>query len=213
MKYIFYIILFLSAYNSKAQLSLEFLVRGKALSFVLIEDNWATSVSVGTEVRLYDKISFLVDLVYFRRRFEEEVFDQPNSNHYSEYSQLDTRRYLAFEFRYFLPRNIPDTIFRPYVNVFNKWGKREWRTEDKFPLKDGDLYQMFAPITDIGTSIGLTTGESRFGVDFNIGIAYRFESQNIETYLTNGALLYEYNKDVSAFRGNMRLNFYWNFMQ
>lgn len=192
----------------------EFLIRGKALSMVAIEDNWATAVSVGTEFRLFNKFSFVADLVYFRRRFEEEVYDNwPNTETYNEYSQLDTRRYIAFEFRYFIPRKVSNPELRPYINVFNKFGNRDWRTEDKFPLEDGDLYQMFASITDIGTSFGLTTGASRLGVDFNLGIAYRFETQNTETFQSSGPLLYDYNIDANKIRGNMRLNFFWNFMQ
>ncbi|NOQ70615.1 MAG: hypothetical protein GQ574_01355 [Crocinitomix sp.] len=195
------------------QKDFEFLLRGKALSFVAIEDDWTTTASFGTEIRLYDKFSFVADLVYIRRRFEEEVFDQPDPNRYSEYSQLNTRRYLAFELRYFLTRNTSGTNLRPYVNIFNKWGKREWRTEDKFPLKDGELYQLFAPITDWGASFGVTTPASRLGVDFNVGIAYRFETQNTETFQDSGSLLYEYKVNANKVRGNMRLNFYWNFMQ
>jgi hypothetical protein len=192
----------------------EFLVRGKALSMVAIEDNWATAVSVGTEVRLFNTFSFVADLVYYRNRLETEVYENwPDTEQYTEYAQLDTRRYLAFEFRYFIPRKITDPKLRPYVNVFNKFGNRDWRTEDEFPLEDGDLYQMFASITDIGTSFGLTTGASRFGVDFNLGIAYRFETQNTETFQSSGPLLYDYKIDASKFRGNMRFNFYWNFMQ
>ncbi len=168
--------------------------RFKALGFVFIEDEWASSVSLGIEQKLNPSFSLVADIVHHRWKHEREVHDLPDPEQYSEYAQRDIRNFLAFEFRYypFVKRQKKDNHL--YVNLYSKIGLRRLFVEDKFPLELNDQIQLKGRFVDFGVSLGLSTG-TRFLGDVNVGAAYRSELYNEEVY-ASGAIS-EFRNDVS----------------
>lgn len=189
----------------------QFLVRGKALGFVIIEDLWVRSFSIGGEVKLNEQFSLVVDLVHFRWRPEREVYELPGSQgDYDEFSQYDARNYLAFELRYYPQFLRFGDQFMPYVNVFSKVGRRKIWTQDKYPLMDQEVFQQNGVFHDWGISLGFQTGRP-FGFDCNIGAAYRTEFRDELIHQIDSPDVL-YRDDVHEYRWvpNIRVNFYWN---
>lgn len=188
----------------------QFFARGKALGFVIIEDRWVRTFSLGTEIKLYKRFSLVADVVHFRWRYEEEVHDLPDPEKYSEYSQYDARNYLAFELRYYPQFKRLSDDFMPYINLFSKFGKRNVRNEDKYPVKDKDVIHINGAFQDVGMSLGFEAG-SRFGFDFNMGAVYRWENRDEQVFHLNEPLTYNKNVTQNRWMANIRVSFYWNF--
>lgn len=194
------------------QKPVEFIARGKALGFVIIEDTWVRSFSVGTEVRFYEQFSLVVDVVHFRWRYEEEVYfgtDFDKSGNYTEYSQYDPRNYLALESRYY-PSFLQKKEFKPYITLLGKWGKQKTYLEDKYPIKEGTVLRSHTRFWDLGPSLGMSYGE-RFGIDVNIGALYRQANRSEDVFHLDQPVSFVQDIQENLWIPNIRVNFFYNF--
>lgn len=192
--------------------NVEFIARGKALGFVIIEDVWVRSFSAGTEVKLYEQFSLVVDVVHFRWRYEEEVYfgtDFDKSGNYTEYSQYDPRNYLAFESRYY-PSLIQGEKLKTYLTVLGKWGKQKTYLEDKYPIKEGTILRSHTRFLDFGPSIGISYGE-RFGIDVNVGAVYRQATRSEDIFHMDQPVSFIHDIQENQWIPNIRVNFFYNF--
>ena len=187
----------------------EFILRGKALSMVIIEDRWLSSISLGIELRIKERFSIVADAVYSRYKYEEEVYFGNNYEKYTEFSKYDTRNYLAFEIRYYPKLNWVSNEWKWYINLFSKIGKRNLHVQDQFPREEGDVYRLNGNFNDIGSSIGVQAGK-RFGVDFNVGVAYRTESRTEEVFHDQAPFTINEVNNEQRWIGNVRFHFYYN---
>ena len=210
---IFYIILstnlVLAQKEDYKKTQTEFLLRAKALGFVIIEDRWVRSFSIGGEVRFNERFSVCADLVHFRWKFEKEVYPTPgNYEDYDEYALFDARNYPAFETRYY-PRLLNSTFYRPYATVFTKLGARFLHIQDEYPPDVNEVIRLNSDFTDLGACLGLQFG-GKFGFDVNMGIAHRFELKNEDIYLQNGEMQYTSRITDNKWNFAIRVNFYIN---
>lgn len=180
--------------------------RFKALGFVFIEDEWASSVSLGIEHNFSPSFSLVADIVHHRWKHEREVHDLPDPEQYSEYAQRDIRNFLAFEFRYypFTKREKKDNHI--YFNLYSKVGIRRLFTEDKFPFELYDQIQLKGRFADFGASMGMSKG-TKFLADVSINGCYRMELFNEEVYGPGGVSAFYHDVSKSGWLPNIRFSF------
>lgn len=188
----------------------ELLIRGKALGFVIIEDVWVRSFSIGTEVRFFEQFSFSCDLVHLRWKYEGEVYPDPinEPDKYDEYPKLNPRNYLALETRYY-PLLLSFDQSKFYLNAYGKFGKQRVYIHDQYPLEDNEVFRSHGTFQDVGGAIGFQYGR-RFGVDVSLGLGYRFEQRWELTHHDNGPDVFTDHIHDNRVFGNLRVNFYWN---
>lgn len=195
---------------STAPQRFEALLRGKALGFVIIEDTWIRSFSVGTELRFFEQFSITCDLVHTRWKYEGEVYPDPinQPDTYDEYPKFIPRNYLAFEARYY-PILLSGDKLKTYINGYGKFGKRRVYIDEKYPLENEEVYRSHGTFQDVGGAIGFQYG-NRFGIDVCLGLGYRYEQRWDLTHIDNGPDVFtDHIRDNRVF-GNIRVNFFWN---
>lgn len=181
--------------------------RFKALSMVLIEDEWVTSFGIGAEWPINRKFSIVTDLVHLRWAHEREVYKSPgNYEDYDEYAQKDRKNYIALEFRrYFLFKK--DPIPRFYFALCHKSGLRRIDIDDKFPLEFGDHIHLKSHFYDAGAAFGYKVG-NKFIMDFCLGIAYRWETiDHSEEFGSAGQSIFTNNYRDNRPTFHIRVNF------
>lgn len=188
----------------------EAIIRGKALGFVIIEDRWIRSFSVGAEFRFFKQFSLTCDVVHTRWKYEEEVYPDPinEPDKYDEYAKFVPRNYLAFETRYY-PLLLNNDKLKPYMNAYGKFGKRRVYVQDQYPIADNEVYRSHGTFQDLGGAIGFQYG-NRFGVDVNVGLGYRFEQRWDLTHFDNDSDVFTDHIHDNRVFGNIRVNFFWN---
>lgn len=189
----------------------EFLIRAKPLGFVIIEDIWVRSFSIGTEIRYNKRFSLVADLVHFRWKYEKEVYLTPgNYEDYDEFALFDARNYVALEFRYYPQISKLSDFYQPYINLYSKIGGRFIHVQEGYPLDKNEVYRMNSDFYDIGASLGMQIGE-KLGFDFNIGAMHRWETQAEDIYQEDGTTVYTKDVNANRFSPNIRVNFFYNF--
>jgi hypothetical protein len=184
-------------------------IRGKLLSFVIIEDVWPSGVSIGVERKFHPHFSWVFDLAHFRWKYEREVYDLQNPNSYKEYAQRDARNFIYGEFRFYPFSEYNGRFNHFYISAYSKLGVRHLRNEEKFPLReDLEPIQIKSKFTDFGLAVGFMVGTTGL-VDFNIGTAYRMEIKNQELFRKIGPSEFQNGvKDYGWVVGS-RLTFAW----
>jgi len=148
MKSILYVLLFLQSFfaqsqNEESDKNMEYFLRAKVLGFVIIEDIWVRSFSIGTEIRYNKRYSLVADLVHFRWKYEKEVYTTPgNYEDYTEFALYDSRNYIALEFRYYPQFNKLSNFYQPYLNIYSKFGARFIHVQDNYPLDKNEIYRL-----------------------------------------------------------------------
>jgi hypothetical protein len=195
----------------------SFLLRGKASTFVIIEDIYFQNWNLGGEYRFAQHHSVGIDYVHFRWRHEEDIYidGMETGSGPDTYSR---RRYILLDYRYYpFSHLMQKHRIDPYLNPFIKMGRRKIWTNDPNTLYwDNDISAIRnqrADYTDYGFALGLRFdfGENdRVGLDANIGAIYRETKIHYEEQ-------YDYNNDIfiERFSGkhydwkpHMRLNIY-----
>jgi hypothetical protein len=190
----------------------KFYLRGKAMTMVVIEDNWYSSISLGAEYRFHKNFSVVLDAVHYSNKLEREVSKNGDESDYDEYKQPNRRNYLALEFKYhFITFKIWNNSSL-YFNIYGKAGDHHIRTEDKYPLQKNEQYYLNGNFADAGISLGINMNFTHnFGMDLNLGVCHRFEKQSY--WKTDDLMnsVYFPQQSYNEFRPNIRLNFYWTF--
>ncbi|WP_341901066.1 hypothetical protein [Fluviicola taffensis] len=198
--------------NSQDNSPAKFYLRGKAMTMVVIEDNWYSGISLGAEYRFHKCFSVVLDAVHYSNKSEREVSKNGDVSDYDEYAQRDRRNYLAIEFKYHFIQFKKWNNSSLYFNVYSKIGAHSIRTEDKYPLKENERYHLNGNFEDVGISLGININFTHnFGMDINLGACRRFEKQSYWKTDDNLNLVYSPQKTLNEFRPNIRLNFYWTF--
>lgn len=197
----------LSQEDSEEKKLFSFAGRAKILGFVIIEDEWIRSFSIGGELIFKDEFSLVADIVHLRYKHEREVpKTQGDYSNYDEYWQKDARNYLAFELRYF-PKFVQFENVRYYLNTYSKVGGRFLHTQDLYPLEENEIERLNSNFHDFGSSIGAKIGDP-FGIDVNIGAAYRNELKNEDRYHMDGSTTYHSNVNDARWLPNIRVSFF-----
>lgn len=186
----------------------QVILRAKALAMVFIEDEWASAVSAGMEIRFYEQFSILADIVHFSYKHELEVPINGSSSNYNEYWQKDDRNYMAYELRYY-PSFLEFDMVQFYVNGFSKIGKRFVHTEELYPLGEDEVSRMTSSIRDYGTSIGMHFGDT-WGADLNLGAVYRNEIKFEDIHHHNAPTTYTSNVHDDRWLMNIRFSLFFN---
>ena len=188
----------------------EYFLRAKALGFVIIEDIWVRSFSIGTEIRYNKRFSLVADLVHFRWKYEKEVYKTPgNYTDYDEFALYDARNYIALELRNYPQISKLSDFYQPYINLYSKFGGRFIHVQDNYPLENNEVYRMNSDFYDFGASMGMQIGE-KIGFDFNIGAMHRWETQAEDIYQEDGSTLYTKDVITNRWSPNIRVNFFYN---
>jgi hypothetical protein len=156
-------------------------LRGKAFGFVIIEDNYFSTVTIGTELCLKGRHSLGIDFTYFGWQYETD-----NSQDSPLYETYERRTYAYFDYRYrFLAYKSIDL----YVNLYDKIGTyHEWRDgvaegynflEKPFlnNKTDGTFNQ-----AGLGIGIKKYAKGGRFYVDLSANVGKLFTNNNTVTY-------------------------------
>ncbi len=149
------------------------------------------------------------EIVHFRWRYEEEFYKDSSFENYDEFSEFDTRNYLALEVRYY-PKFLSFENTDIYINCFSKIGERKIRLQDSYPLKENLLVKQFGHFFDLGASLGMEIGND-FGFDFNIGAVFRKENKIKEYYHLNSPISKTDLILDNRWGVNIRTSFYYRF--
>ncbi len=187
-------------------------LRGKAMTMVFIEDNWYSSVSIGTEYRFSKRFSMVLDAVHYSQKDEEEVHNNPNDyDDYDEFAKRDQRNYLAFELKYHYIR-FKEYNTSLYVNLYSKTGEHKIRKEADYPIQKNERFYLNGNFADAGLSLGININiTENFGMDVNLGICKRFERQSYWKSDENLTFAYYPQQSYSKLLPNIRVNFFWTF--
>lgn len=187
-------------------------LRGKAMTMVFIEDNWYSSVSIGTEYRFSKRFSVVLDAVHYSQKNEEEVHNNPNDyDDYDEFARRDQRNYFAFEWKYHYIR-IKEYNTSLYVNLYSKIGEHKIRKEADYPIQKNERFYLNGNFADAGLSLGVNINiTENFGMDVNLGICKRFERQSYWKSDENLNFAYYPQQSYSKLLPNIRVNFFWTF--
>lgn len=191
----------------------EFSLRMKGLTFVIIEDLWPRAHSIGFQCRFNERFSFVMDVVNFQWKREQEIYKEPgNYEDYYEVNQKDDFFYLATELRYYPFRTGELGITMPYVNLYSKVGKRRLRSQAEYSPNPGNAFNINSTFFDLGASLGIEIGDV-LGFDANIGFCHRWENKSQDIYNSSiEPLIYDVRDQHNRFLANIRVSFYWNFM-
>ncbi|MGV3612071.1 MAG: hypothetical protein ACO1N0_14025 [Fluviicola sp.] len=206
--------LLLLAFNTEAQEKrpeAKWYLRGKAMTMVVFEDAWYSSISLGTEYRFSKRFSVVLDAVHYSFKNEVEVHEEPNSKKYDEYARRDYRNYLVLEMRYHFIRfkNGNSSI---YFAPYSKIGEHKIRKEGLYPLQENERFFLNGNFVDAGLSVGMLINITpNFGIDVSLGVYNRYEWQSYWETDENLNTSYHPQQFYTKFHPNMRLNFYWTF--
>lgn len=187
-------------------------LRGKAMTMVAFEDDWFSSMSLGTEYRFSKRFSLVLDAVHYSRKFEEEVHNNPDDyDDYDEFALRDQRNYIAFEFKYHYFR-VKENNTSLYVNLYSKFGEHKIRKEAEYPIQKDQRFFLNGNFADAGLSLGININiTENFGLDVNLGICERFEKQSYWKSDKDLNLSYFPQHYSQKLLPNIRVNFYWTF--
>lgn len=192
-------------------------LRGKASTFVIIEDIFFQNWNLGAEYRFSEHHSVGIDYVHFRWRSEDDIYidGMETGSGPDSYSR---RRYLLLDYRYYpFSHFMQKHRIDPYLNPFVKMGRRKiWTNDPNTFYWDNDISAIRnqrADFTDYGFALGLRFdfGENdRIGLDANIGAIYR-ETRILyeEQYdYTNDLFIERFSGRHYQWKMHMRLNIY-----
>lgn len=156
-------------------------LRGKLFGFVIIEDNYFSTATIGTEFCLKGKHSLGIDFTYFGWQYETD-----NSEDSPLYETYERRTYAYLDYRYrFLAYRSIDL----YVNLYDKMGTyHEWRdgvAEGYNFLKKPFLNNKIdGTFNEAGLGIGIKkyAEGGRFYVDLSANVGKLFTNNNTVTY-------------------------------
>lgn len=223
MKLVCFLVLVLLRINGIAQTNRYFtnqiLIRGKASSFVVIEDEFWRNANIGIEFRFGKHHAIGIDYVYFRWRFENDSI--VNGTEYSSgYNAFSKRNYLILDYRYYVLNvsYLQKLHVDFYLNPFLKLGKRNIWTENQSTYWiENNTHQITEQQTnflDGGFAFGIKKGfgvKKRFGVDASLGFAKRYNHILYEKgydYVTKNDVE-RTNRDETTWHVHARLNLYY----
>lgn len=187
------------------------IVRGKAIGFQILEDVLHLNFTGGLEFRFLNYHSIGVDWVYFRNRFENESYDSLKMEYYDNgFNDFDLRQYALIDYRFYLNFNEEcPSIILPYITLFSKIGERHrWHQYRKI-FSRYEPYNFFSSFKEYGIAGGVHIGfggDSRGGLDINIGLIKAFSKLNY------GDTEWQYGSNFKPerWKPHMRINFYYN---
>lgn len=192
----------------------KFMLRGKALVGFFLEDWYFLTATGGVEYELTPKQSLGVDYIYYRDRFERDLYDTIAKEELGHgFSQYRIRSTLLVDHRYYFhsSKNCK-TQLRLYISSYIRFTRFKVRNQEGYLLEPGDIISKKARYFDPGFAFGIRSvgrHQKRFGIDFNVGITRRSQVENWTKYKSS-----EVNEVVNDFRrtrvlASTRLNLYF----
>ncbi|PBQ34697.1 hypothetical protein CNR22_23950 [Sphingobacteriaceae bacterium] len=171
-------------------------LRGKAISFFVIEDAYFSTATLGTELSFKGGHSFGLDLSFFYWRFESD-----DENDVAQYETYEKRNYLYVDYKYrLLALKTCDFYLNAYdkIGSYRSWaegvaeGYNEWET----PFLSDKTKGVF---NQAGFGLGLKKFYSdRFYLDLSANAGKVFTKNNSITYDANSKVLIKTNNEKAS---------------
>lgn len=188
-----------------------FNIRGKAITFVIIEDSYFTTATIGGEL-IYNSHSLGIDGTYFRWRYEQDDYEDV-----AMYENYDRRKYLLIDYKFGFLNWKRNQI---YYNLYYKTGTyKMWYTPQDYDLSLEDSVLLnnksVGTFQEVGMGIGHKRNfrNSRLGIDISANFARRFSITDKLTFSSYDVSRFEDN--VKEIRNSfyMRLNLFYNLIR
>lgn len=191
-----------------------FLLRGKLAGFVIIEDIWVLNFTAGAEYRFAKYHALGVEYYFFRWRYEQEQYNNPNDpSYYEEYSSWNPRHSMLIDYRFYLPFSIlRKSHMQPYLQAYYRFGNARVYHHEKYQLDSSDIITQREKFYDIGFTAGIHWGflpKGRMGIDINAGAYLRNKTEDIEYYNPPGDHMYVYGVKSEKWMPIFRVNFFY----
>ena len=198
-------------FRTSSDEGLAFNLRGKALTFFILEDAYFATATLGGEL-LYNSHSFGIDGTYFRWRNEYD-----DNKDVAMYENYERRKYLLFDYKFgFLYWNQNQL----YFNLYYKTGTyKMWYTPQDYDLSIADSIQLNnksnGTFKELGAGLGYKRifENSKFGIDISANLARRFSITDKLTFSSYTVSQFEDNVKEDHLLFYMRLNFFYHFNQ
>jgi hypothetical protein len=164
--------------------------RGKIFGFVIIEDVFVVSGTLGLEYKFLKRHSIGADVIWTKYWLENDSIDAVTGKEYSVGDwQYDTRQNYMVDYRfYFSVRNKLCKYRGLYLSAFHRHGTMKWRSSEEYKFDNGDDIFKDAVYNDLGLAIGLRLGGDRcrrWGIDTNLGMTRRTKVEDYVRYLSD----------------------------
>lgn len=190
---------------SETDKNFSFAVRGKLFGFVIIEDNYFSTATLGTEFLIKGRHSLGVDFTYFGWQYEkDDIQDSPL------YETYERRTYFYFDYKYrFLSYKKLDFYFNLYdkIGTYHMWqeGVSEgYNTWEKPWLND----KIDGTFNQVGAGLGFKSYFSeQFYIDISANAGKLFSNNNTIVHDSLGIAEKQYHikSDKNIFY--IRINF------
>ena len=196
-------------YSLKEHLS--FNLRGKVFSFVIFEDEYFLTGTLGWEILYNKRHSLGIDATYFRWRYEHD-----DDKDVAMWENYERRTYWHVDYKFkFL--DIKNKQF--YLNIYDKIGYyKMWYKPQEYNFINTDTTFLRSKTTGtfnepgIGIGIRSNFNESRFGWDLSANVAKRFNVNDVLTYdgppVSSQFIADQKNESILFY---MRLNLFYHF--
>lgn len=202
---------YVSSFERKLQSG--FLIRGKALGFVIIEDAFVFNFTAGIEYRFAKYHSIGVDYHFFRNRWEHEVYLDSTYTNYNEYNGYNPRHSAVVDYRFYFPFSISRArSVRPYLQAYGRFGNARIYYEATYPIDSGSVVHQTETFYDVGVTVGLHFGffpKGKAGLDICAGTYRRSKLQNEEYYNPGGDNWMKYDQPLVEWLPIIRVNLFY----
>jgi hypothetical protein len=196
---------------------MRLIARGKIFGFVIIEDVFVATGTLGLEYKFAKRHSIGSDVIWTKYWHENDSTNEATGEEYgSGYMQQDTRFNLNVDYRfYFYIRNEKCAYRGLYISTFHRRGTMKWRSCDGYEFASGEDIQRDAVIRDLGLAIGWRVGGDRcgrWGFDTSFGMAERTKIEDSEKYISPVQTEIVLNDRTESWIPVFRLNVTYSFI-
>ncbi|HLP10672.1 MAG TPA: hypothetical protein VK177_02010 [Flavobacteriales bacterium] len=189
------------------------LLRGKALGFVIIEDDWVFNFTCGAEYRFAKHHAFGAEYYFFRWRHEQEQYPDPTKSDYVEYSSYNPRNSLLVDYRFYFPFSLTrKASIRPYMQAYYRFGNARTYHQPQYQVDSAGTFRQWEKFYDIGFTTGLhcaVTPRGKLGLDICLGAYQRTKTQEtIEHYNPSGTNWFTHEPNSSEWLPIFRINLF-----
>jgi hypothetical protein len=168
---------------------MKLIVRGKIFGFVLLEDVYVATGTLGLEYRFAKRHSIGSDVAWTKYWNENDSSNVVTGEEYaSGFWQHDTRLNFNVDYRfYFYLKSELRDFQGMYLSASHRRGTMKWRSCEDYEFVAGEDIQKDAEIRDFGLALGYRLGGGfykRWGLDTSFGMARRAKTEDYERYIS-----------------------------
>jgi hypothetical protein len=196
---------------------MRLIARGKIFGFVIIEDVFVATGTLGLEYKFAKRHSIGSDIIWTKHWYENDSTNQVTGEDYgSGFWQDDTRLNFMVDYRfYFSIRNEKCKYRGLYLSTFHRRGTMKWRSCDDYVFRSGEYIRKDAIVRDLGLAIGLRLGGDRcdrWGFDTSFGIAHRNKVEDYQKYESSTEVEYVTDEKSISWIPVIRFNLTYSFI-